>query len=244
MESPWAFREAVQQWGAAGHLPGSAALDLRQNLVDHRVIGQDRPLGLDMAAAWHLWGEVDLIIGIGTHLEIPFMRWGSIVKAHRALPGRKLIRVDIDPAEMDKLDTEGPLVAIAGAGVRALEGALDAAGYVARGDFGKIAAAKARARYIALSSAVGGDDKPRDSGGERRFCEAPPGAGVDIGAYGPTISARRSRNGIKKLFGEAKREICRTSKRRARKLRKRVDHQKEADCNSHQQFSQFPTKFL
>ena len=79
------------------------------------------------------------------------------------------------------------------------------------------------------------DDKPRDSGGERRFCEAPPGAGVDIGAYGPTISARRSRNGIKKLSGEAKREICRTSKRRARKLRKRVDHQKEADCNPHQQ---------
>ena len=100
---------------------------------------------------------------------------------------------------------------------------------------GLIAAAKARARYIALSSAVGGDDKPRDSGGERRFCEAPPGAGVDIGAYGPTISARRSRNGIKKLFGEAKREICRTSKRRARKLRKRVDHQKEADFDPHQQ---------
>ena len=36
------------------------------------------------------------------------------------------------------------------------------------------------------------------------------------------------------MFGEAKREICRTSKRRARKLRKRVDHQKEADCNPHQ----------
>ena len=39
MESPWAFREAVQPWGVAGHLPGSAALDLRQNLVDHGVVG-------------------------------------------------------------------------------------------------------------------------------------------------------------------------------------------------------------
>ena len=35
--------------------------------------------------------------------------------------------------------------------------------------------------------AVGGDEKRRDSGGERRFFEAPPGAGGDIGVYGPTI---------------------------------------------------------
>ena len=81
---------------------------------------------------------------------------------------------------------------------------------------------------------VGGDEKPRDSGGERRIFEAPPGAGGDIGAYGPTTSARRSRSGIKKLFAEAKRKICRTSKLRARKSRKHVDHQKEADFNPHQ----------
>ena len=108
------------------------------------IVSQDRPLGLDIAAAWHLWGEVDLMIGIGTRLEIPFVRWGSMMQALRALPGRKLIRIDIDPAEMDKLDTDGPLVADAEAGVRALVAALDAAGYVARADSGKIAQAKER----------------------------------------------------------------------------------------------------
>ncbi len=109
------------------------------------IVGQDQPLGLDMAAAWHLWSEVDLMIGIGTRLEIPFMRWGSMMKAYRALPARTLIRIDIDPAEMGKLDTDGPLVADADAGVRALLAALDAAGYVADGDPGKIAAARQRA---------------------------------------------------------------------------------------------------
>lgn len=108
------------------------------------IVGQDRPLGLDIAAAWHLWGEVDLMIGIGTRLEIPFMRWGSMMQALRALPGRKLIRIDIDPAEMDKLDTDGPLVADAEAGIRALVAALDATGYVAHADSAKIAQAKER----------------------------------------------------------------------------------------------------
>jgi len=37
------------------------------------------------------------------------------------------------------------------------------------------------------------------------------------------------------LFGELKKETSRTSNRRARKSRKRVDHQKEADLNPHQQ---------
>ena len=82
---------------------------------------------------------------------------------------------------------------------------------------------------------VGGDEEPRGSGGERRFSEGPPGAGGDTGAYGPTTAARRSRSGIKKLFGELKRETCGTSNQRARKSRKRVDHQKEADLNPHQQ---------
>jgi acetolactate synthase-1/2/3 large subunit len=108
------------------------------------ILGEDRLLGVNMAAAWHLWGEVDLIIGIGTRLEIPFMRWGSMMKAHRALPGRKLIRIDIDPAEMERLDTEGPLVADAEAGIRALLAALDANGYATSGSPGRVAEAKER----------------------------------------------------------------------------------------------------
>jgi len=87
---------------------------------------------------------------------------------------------------------------------------------------------------VVTVSSVGGDEEPRGSGGERRFSEGPPGSGGDTGAYGPTTAARRSRSGIKKLFGELKRETCGTSNQRARKSRKRVDHQKEADFNPHQ----------
>ena len=109
------------------------------------VVGEDRPLGLNMAAAWNLWRDCDLMIGIGTRLEIPFMRWGSMMRYHRALPGRKLIRVDIDPLEMTRLDTDGPLVADAAAGVAALVRALAASGHTPLGDLAEIADAKAKA---------------------------------------------------------------------------------------------------
>lgn len=109
------------------------------------VVGEDRPLGVNMAAAWNLWPETDLIIGIGSRVEIPFMRWTGMMKRLRALPGRRLIRIEIDAEEMARLDTDGPLVADAAAGARALLGALDAAGYRSPVDAATIAAAKARA---------------------------------------------------------------------------------------------------
>ncbi len=111
------------------------------------VVGEDKPLGLSMAAAWNLWPECDLMIGIGTRLEIPFMRWGGMMRYNRALPGRALIRVDIDPTEMGRLDTDGPLVADAAAGVAALVAALDRAGHAPQGDRAAIADAKAKAAH-------------------------------------------------------------------------------------------------
>jgi acetolactate synthase I/II/III large subunit len=109
------------------------------------VVGEDRPLGLNMAAAWNLWPQVDLIIGIGTRLEIPFMRWGSMMAVVRAIPGRSLIRIDIDPAEMDRLETHGPLVGDAGICADTLVKALTDAGHAPQGDMAAIAGAKAKA---------------------------------------------------------------------------------------------------
>ena len=109
------------------------------------IVGEDQPLGLSMAAGWNLWAECDLMIGIGTRLEIPFMRWGGMMRYNRSLPGRKLIRIDIDPAEMARLDTDGPLVADAAAGVSALVHALAAAGHAPQGDLERITEAKAKA---------------------------------------------------------------------------------------------------
>lgn len=50
-----------------------------------------------------------------------------------------------------------------------------------------------------------------------------------------TAALRCNHSGIKRLFGERKRGLCKASKRRARNLGKRVDPQKEADFNPHQQ---------
>lgn len=93
------------------------------------VVGEDHPLGLSMAAAWKLWAETDLIIGIGTRLEIPFMRWGSMMKALRSAGGRKLVRIDIDPGEMGKLETDAPLVADAAEGADAILKRLETLGH-------------------------------------------------------------------------------------------------------------------
>ncbi len=111
------------------------------------VVGEDRPLGLSMAAAWNMWPQVDLMIGIGTRLEIPFMRWGSMMRCERAIAGKPLIRIDIDPAEMDRLDTDGPLLGDAAVAVAALLTALDAAGHAPQDDRATIADAKAKAAH-------------------------------------------------------------------------------------------------
>lgn len=109
------------------------------------VVGEDQPLGLNMVAAWKLWPKTDLMIGIGSRLEIPFIRWVPPLTLVRSLPGRPLVRIDIDPAEMDKLVTAGPLVADSAVGAKALLDALDAAGYRSPVDRAAIAEAKARA---------------------------------------------------------------------------------------------------
>lgn len=93
------------------------------------VVGDDHPLGMSMAAAWNLWPDVDVIIGIGSRMEIPFMRWQGMMRLTRRIEGRALVRVDVDPAEMDRLDTDRPLVADASAGATALADALVAAGH-------------------------------------------------------------------------------------------------------------------
>ena len=39
------------------------------------VVGNDHPLGLTCAAAMKLWPACDAVVGIGTRLELPYMRW-------------------------------------------------------------------------------------------------------------------------------------------------------------------------
>src|SRR5215813_5916815 len=60
------------------------------------IVSNAHDLGLTMAAAYRLWPQTDLMIGIGTRMELPAssFRWPYQPQA------LKSIRIDIDPVEM------------------------------------------------------------------------------------------------------------------------------------------------
>ena len=79
-------------------------------------------LGLTMAAAYRLWPQTDLMVGIGSRLELPSWRW-----PYRP-PGQKSVRIDIDASEMRRFTPDAPVVADARDGTRALLAAVRKAG--------------------------------------------------------------------------------------------------------------------
>jgi acetolactate synthase-1/2/3 large subunit len=82
------------------------------------VVSDDHPLGLTIAAAQRLWPKTDVAIVIGSRFELLDIRW-----RHRP-PGLKIIRIDIDPAELRRLPAAVGIVADAAAGANALARAL------------------------------------------------------------------------------------------------------------------------
>ncbi len=107
------------------------------------IVSDDKDLSMNIAAAHKLWPETDVIIGIGTRLEIPFMRWGSFMEYRRNAAGKKLIRLDIDANEMPKLDNDSSILADSAEGTSALIKAIIAAKIPASGRRYKIADTKA-----------------------------------------------------------------------------------------------------
>src|SRR4029078_1603379 len=120
-------------------LVGSGAIHAREEILE-RAEGVDAPvvafrsgrgvgsnaheLGLTMAAAYKLWPTTDLMIGIGTRLELPTMsRW-----PYRP-DGLKSIRIDIDPVEMRRYPPDVAVVADSRAGTRELAAAVTKAGF-------------------------------------------------------------------------------------------------------------------
>ena len=88
------------------------------------IVSNVHELGLTMAAAYRLWPTTDLMIGIGTRLELPTMsRWPF------RPDGLKSIRVDIDPTEMRRYPPDAAVVADAKAGTSELLAAVRKAGY-------------------------------------------------------------------------------------------------------------------
>jgi acetolactate synthase I/II/III large subunit len=88
------------------------------------IVSNAHELGLTMAAAYRLWPHTDLMIGIGTRLELPTMsRWPL------RPDGLKSVRIDIDPTEMRRFTADAAVIADAQAGTRELLAAVRKRGY-------------------------------------------------------------------------------------------------------------------
>src|SRR5258707_492191 len=60
------------------------------------IVSDAHELGLNIAAAWRLWPKTDVVLGIGTRLEVPGWRWPW------KPPGQRSIRLDVDPVAMSR----------------------------------------------------------------------------------------------------------------------------------------------
>src|SRR6202521_749585 len=77
-----------------------------------------------MAAAYKLWPQTDLMIGIGTRMELPTMfRWPF------QPDGLKSVRIDIDPSEMRRYTPDAAVISDAKAGTSELLAAIRKNGY-------------------------------------------------------------------------------------------------------------------
>ena len=78
------------------------------------VVDSRHPLSLNTVSGFHLWDKTDLLIGIGTRLDVPIARWAP------APAGLKVARIDIDPAEHRRLPVDVAIVADSADGAAAL----------------------------------------------------------------------------------------------------------------------------
>lgn len=83
------------------------------------VLPDDHPLSQLYPAAYALWPQVDVLVGVGTRLEFQHLMWG--VPAHM-----KVIRIDIDPEEPARI--QAPAVALHADARAALAALADALG--------------------------------------------------------------------------------------------------------------------
>ena len=76
------------------------------------VVDSRHPLSLNTLGGFELWDTTDLLIGIGTRLDVPIARWAP------APAGLKIARIDIDPAEYRRQPVDVAITADAADGAR------------------------------------------------------------------------------------------------------------------------------
>jgi acetolactate synthase-1/2/3 large subunit len=87
------------------------------------VVSDDSPYSLSCAASYRCWDKTDLLIGIGSRLELQYFRWPS------RPANLKIVRIDIDPAELARLKPHAGILADARDAVTELNAALKRSGF-------------------------------------------------------------------------------------------------------------------
>jgi acetolactate synthase-1/2/3 large subunit len=112
--------------GAGAVAAGPEILDLARLIqapvTAHRsgrgIVSEELPYGFGFAAAQHLWLKCDVLIAIGTRIELAYLRW-------RTIPANlKIIRIDIDAREFARRAADVRIVADAQPAVHAILAAL------------------------------------------------------------------------------------------------------------------------
>jgi len=109
------------------------------------VVSDKHPLAVMLPVAGELWDETDLVIGIGSRLEGPYMRWNQMQWMERPADP-KLVRIDIDPKEMDYWPADAGVIGDSKPTTKALTAALAERGVNFEGRAEKIATAKQKVR--------------------------------------------------------------------------------------------------
>jgi acetolactate synthase-1/2/3 large subunit len=116
-----------------GALHASAEILALAELLDapvasHRggrgIVSEAHDLGMPGYPASKLWPETDVLIGIGTRLELPYMRWADMLRYSPRPASPRLVRIDVDPDELARLPADVDVLADARLGTAALVEAL------------------------------------------------------------------------------------------------------------------------
>jgi acetolactate synthase-1/2/3 large subunit len=76
------------------------------------IVPEDHELGVASVAARELWDDVDVLVGVGSRLEMPYMRWGNAMRYERKpTRGPRLIRIDIEAEELRRFEPDVGIVA-------------------------------------------------------------------------------------------------------------------------------------
>jgi acetolactate synthase-1/2/3 large subunit len=112
--------------GSGALAAGAEVLELAQALeapvTAHRsgrgIVSEDTPYGMNLAAAYRVWPATDVLVAIGTRMELQFIRWKHVPA------GLKIVRIDIDPEELPRRPADVGIVSDARLATRALLRAL------------------------------------------------------------------------------------------------------------------------